>query len=167
MTESAHTIIEDMRQYIDRLPSDEERILPPEYARRIKTVGEVAFLVTVCRELADAGFRTWMLRLAFCWKDLNFEEWKAVYRQISEESIVVYQFVWFAAGALALDIGDLVTSDPQLTEKAKAIFMETFPHGARPTAESPWWEEMLEERGVDRMSIMRRLASEGAPVTFA
>ncbi len=164
MTESAHALLESMRSYIDRLPDDEERVLPSDYAEKVKALGEVPFLVTACRELADSEFSSWMLRLSFCWKDLTFQEWRSVFQQISEDRIAVYPFVWFATEALALDVSALVRSDPDLTEMARAIFANAFPNGARPIADSPWWQEMLEERGVDRTSIIRRLAIEGAPV---
>jgi hypothetical protein len=163
MTESVQTLLQDMKKYVAELPLDDERILAPVFGERIERVGEVALLVEVFREFADSTLTSWTLWLAFSWKDLSFQGWKQVLREISSELTAVYQFIWFATWFLAIDVAAMSRSDPEISKDTIAFIVENTPSGG-PRTRAPWLVEMMEERGIDPEQMIRRLAQEGAPM---
>lgn len=163
MLESARSLLDDMIVTVDRMPIDEEIILAPEYADRIDAIGKVPFLVEVFRTFADSMLTNWMLRLGFCWKDLSFDEWREVLRQISKDRVLLYQFVWFACKVLAIDITEMIRSDSGIDKLAGARVAQLFPNGGSPP-NSVWYREVLEEHGIDQQAMWRRLSAEGAPI---
>jgi hypothetical protein len=160
MTDTARALLHEITSS-PRSGADET--LVPRYADRIQAVGRAAFLAEVFRGLADSSLETWMFRLGFCWHELSFEEWKDVLRRIADDAGALYQFVWFASEALAIDAAAMIRSDSGISQVARAVVAHRFPMGG-PLPTSQWVQEMLAEHGVDYRAMWRRLASEGAPM---
>ena len=166
MRDSPAALLDDVKAFIARIPKGEEKILAPEYVRRIEAVGNSAFLVEVFRAFSDSELTSWMFRLGSCWKDLSFADWTEVLRQVSVDLAVLYQFVWFASEALAIDVTRLIRSDPAISAAARTFVAQQFPDGG-PLPDSPWFHEMLEEHGIDYQAMRSRLGAEGAPMRCA
>jgi hypothetical protein len=103
---------------------------------------------------------------AAVWKDLHFETWKALIRQLCPNPNAIYQFVVFASRFLAMNVTAVVHADPSLHPAGRGFVVERFPKGG-PEPGSAWLTERLLEFGVDVWAMWRRLADEGAPMKLS
>ena len=163
VTETTAALLAEMKAHIDSLGVDDEILFEPLYAERIKKVGAIPFFTMLFRELQDSTLTNWMFWLAFAWKNLPFDDWRTLLRELCADDLTLYRFVWFASTIAAIDIGALLRSDPAISDATRAEYERLFPDGA-PRAAGPGFQEVLEEFGVDQHAMWRRLAAEGAPM---
>jgi hypothetical protein len=161
--DDAAKLVSDMKPDIDRWIAEEEFDFQSKYDAAIQSVGPIPFLAELFRRFEDSALTTYLGATAFLWKDLPFLAWKAILYRISDSGQAVYQFVWFAASFLGLDISSIIRTDPNVDGSARELISVQFPGGA-PKSGGAWERQVLEDNGVDPLAMWRRLASEGAPM---
>jgi hypothetical protein len=160
---TAVEMLAEMKPDIDRWIGGEEIDFQARYGAEIQSVGAAPFLVELFRRFEDSTLTTYLWATAFLWKDLHFAAWKDVLRSISGSHQATYQFVWFAAPVLGLDILSMIRTDPSVQESARDLVRLQFPSGA-PMSGGASERRLLENSGVAPVALWRRLASEGAPM---
>lgn len=165
MTEPAQALINDMKDFIDRHPFEDEGGFPEEYDRRARSLNRIDFIGEIFRQFSDSQLSVWMFRLARYWQNEPYVTWKAVFHRLSGDRNLLYQFVHIASEFLALDVVKMASAEPELESVAHEL--TSFPYPAKlPTAGSRWFQEMCDEFGIDNWSMWARLASEGAPMNI-
>jgi hypothetical protein len=154
--ETARELIADLAAAEMAAPKD-EFFSPSAFVPRIRAVGDVPSFVELMRTYADSTLQGWMLRLAFYWKDMPYETWRQILREVASNAVLMYQLGRILSGCLAIDVMEMVASDPV----ARARVHDNHPWRR---AGGEWWEEICEDYGLDYRTIWRRLAAEGAPM---
>jgi hypothetical protein len=159
---SATNLLSEMKSDIDLYKSGEEIDFAGKYATSLLSIGAVPVLTELFRSFEDSTLFAYLSAVPFLWKDLPFSAWKQILYRISDSTQAIYQFVWFAAPFLGIDVLSMIDADPHVDERARAFVRLEFPRGAPPSRN--WEREVLENSGVDPVLLWRRLASEGAPM---
>ena len=152
----------NMRREFRRTLLVEEIDFAAKYENDIRAIGDVEFVATMFLAEEDSELTNLLLRLTCIWKNFPFDVWRQVLRQIAARQPALYQFTWFASGMLAIDVGEMIRSDPAIDAAVYRQFEFTFREGV-PQPED-WTREILEREGVDCEGMRRRLAAEGAPM---
>jgi hypothetical protein len=142
---------------------DKELDFRARYGEAIRSMGEVAFLCELFRRWGDSTLLRALTSLSFVWKDLPFSSWQQILQHISGDIDATYQFVWFAAPYLGLDILSMIRNDPNVHDTARDLIRRQFPEGA-PESGGELEQEVLTACGVDPHALWRRLEQEGAPM---
>lgn len=133
------------------------------HAASVQALGQARTMVELFRRLEDSVLSDALYATGFVWQDLAFATWRDVLREISDSRQAVYQFVWFAAQFLGLDVLAMIADDPAVHDTAKDFVRHEFPSGA-PRAGGHWERDAMEAVGIDAVTMWRRLAAEGAPM---
>jgi hypothetical protein len=160
---SAAQLLSDIQSDIDQWKSGEEIDFERKYEAPIRSIGAIPFLTKLFRGFEGSTLSGYLNALTFLWKDLPFSAWQEVLYGIADSTQAIYQFVWFAAPFLGLDVLSMIRTDPKVDDTAREFIRGEFPSGA-PKAGGSWEREVLENSGVDPVALWRRLAAEGAPM---
>lgn len=160
---SLEQLFRELQEDLGKWMSDEEIDFQARYASAIGSIGAVPFLTELFRRLGDSTLLRALTSLSFVWKDLPFSAWQEILHGIAEDIDAVYQFTWFAAPYLGLDILAMIRTDPNVHDNARDFIRTQFPDGA-PDSGGAHEEEVLSSCGVDPRELWRRLAREGAPM---
>ena len=133
------------------------------YDAPLRALGPAGAMVEILRRLEGSVLSDCLHAMGFVWQDLEFTTWRDVLREISDSRQAVYQFVWFAAQFLGLDVLTMIADDPAVDDAAKDFVRHEFPSGA-PRAGGHWERDAMEAAGIDAVAMWRRLAAEGAPM---
>ena len=153
------TLLEDLVRW----RAGEDIAFEARHAAAVRTIGPARLMVELFRRLEDSVLSDALYATGFAWQGLAFATWREVLREISDSRQAVYQFVWFAAQLLGLDVLAMVADDPTVDDTAKDFVRYEFPSGA-PRAGCPWERNAMEAVGIDAVAMWRRLAAEGAPM---
>jgi hypothetical protein len=159
MTSTVATAIAEIDSYQRSWDGRSDPSIEREFGDRLRALGAREVLVHLFRTYADSTLRAWLKTVRFLWKDLPYTTWLQILGEIADDRRAVYQFLWFASEALALDIHRL----PVLHQNIELeLSGETFRAGG-PHPMSRRLRERLDD-GFDYEAIWRRLADEGAPM---
>jgi hypothetical protein len=161
--DSAAPFLSDLASDIERWKSGEEIDFQGKYEAAMRSFGAVPFLTDLFRRFEGSTLSGYLNAATFLWKDLPFPAWQEVLYRIADSNQAIYQFVWFAAPFLGLDVLSMIGTDPRVDDTAREFVRGEFPSGA-PKAGRSWEREVLEDNGVDPVAMWRRLAAEGAPM---
>lgn len=161
--EAAAQLFFDISLDIEKWRSGDEIDFQGKYEAAIRSSGAIVFLTELFRRFEGSALLACLNAVTFLWKDLAFCSWREVLLGIDDSTQAIYQFVWFAARFLGIDILSMIQMDPDVNETAKVFVRAEFPSGA-PHAGGSWEREALENTGVDAVALWKRLAAEGAPM---
>jgi hypothetical protein len=138
-------------------PPSYELVFPGDFAARIRAAGDVSFFVELVRTLTDSTLVSKMLSLAFYWKDMPYEIWRQILRELAGDAILMYQLRRVLSQVLAIDVAKMIEADPQVLARVHS-------NPRWQSAGGEWWEEITADLGLEYRTIWRRLAAEGAPM---
>ncbi len=159
----AARLFSDLLDDLARWRAGEDIDFQTRYEASVRTLGPVRMVVELFRRLEDSVLLDALYATGFVWKDFDFWTWRDVLRSIADSRQAVYQFVWFAAPFLGLDVLAMVADDPAVDDTAKDFVRYEFPSGA-PRAGGVWERNAMDAVGIDAVAMWRRLAAEGAPM---
>jgi len=162
---SAAHLLSAMKPEIERWGSGEDIDIQTLYQGALQSAGAIPILTAAFLHYEDSTLSVYLKVLTFLWKDLPFTAWKEILYRISGSGQAVYQFVWFSATFLRLDVLSIIRNDPNVGDAARERIAVDFPNGA--PGYSNWEKDVLEEDGVDPVALWHRLESEGAPMRVA
>lgn len=133
------------------------------HAAAVRDIGPARLMIELFRRLEDSVLSDALYATGFAWQGLAFATWREVLRAISDNRQAVYQFVWFAAQFLGVDVLAMIAGDPAVDAVARDFVGREFPGGA-PRAAGSWERDAMDAVDIDAMAMWRRLAAEGAPM---
>ncbi|HBE57730.1 MAG TPA: hypothetical protein DEA78_19360 [Cyanobacteria bacterium UBA11159] len=134
-----------------------------KYIQRVREVGECNFLVCLFQNYFDSMMRSLMNHFFFVWKDLHYQYWLKIIRQIADNSLARFGFIIFCGFTLAIDIKKVILEDEYISDSVKQYFNTSFVRGT-PGPDSPFVEEMFKKHGMEATTMWKRFQEEGAPM---
>lgn len=154
--ETARELLDAIRLAGKAAPSN-ELYQPAEMRPRIRAVGDVPFFIALHRTYVDSTLKSEFFGLCAYWKEVPYEVWRQVLREVAAEPIVMYQLTWTYGEFLGIDVPKMIASDPV----ASALVRD--PSGIKGEV-GPWFLTQCELYELDYIAVWRRLAAEGAPM---
>ena len=155
-------LIAEMKQYLKQwdFDLDENIDLEDKYSQRVKEVGEFNFVVCLFENYSNSSWgMTLMRHFLFVWKDFNYQEWKKIFYIFANNSIILYELIWFYGNVLGINIGQIIQEDKQVTDQARNFLKMHFPKG---TPKGWYPPDSLEENNIK--PLWKRLKEQGAPM---
>ena len=163
MNEAIDSLLERMRSDVDACALGDSIDIEAQYGQNIAEAGSVEFFTAVFRRFEDSTLTGWLLCLAFAWKELSFQQWKQILCGLSDATRSLYGLIPFLTSFLAIDITQLIRTDPSIPLPIRRYSEFRFPRGGPPPG-SAWVQEMLAIRGIEVSELWRRMAAQGAPM---
>ena len=153
----------EINQYLEQWDWDgeEEIDLEEKYSQRVKEVGQFNLIVCLFQNYSDATLMSLMSHFFFVWKDFNYHDWKKILYVFANNSIILYQVIWVFGDVLAIDIGQVIQEDKQVSDQARNYLKMHFPKGT-PKAGYPLYS--FEENNIEPATLWKRFKEQGAPM---
>lgn len=159
MSDTPEALLADVERFEDAWPGSGAPPIEQEFGDRVRALGARDLLVHLFRTASGSGLKVRLRSLRFLWEAVPYETWVDVLEEVADDPGSVYDFLWFAAESLGLDLHRI----PAFHEGVRrALASETFRDGGPQPISSG-----LRERGGDDFDyegLWRRLAAEGAPM---
>jgi len=154
--ETARELLDAIRLAEAAAP-DNDVFIPVELVPRIRAVGDVPFFLSLLRTYEDSSLWSEFVMLSIYWKDVPYEVWRQVLREVAADPIVMYQLTWTYGQFLGIDVKAMIASDPVASAAVRD------PGGISGEV-GEWFLTMCELYEIDYIATWRRLAAEGAPM---
>jgi hypothetical protein len=159
VSDTPEALLADVERFEDAWTDPGAPPTEREFGDRVRALGARDLLVHLFRTASGSGLKVSLRSLRFAWEDVPYQTWVDVLEEVADDPTSVYDFLWFAAESLGLDVHRI----PAFHEGVRrALASETFHDGGPHPVSAGLRERSGDE--FDYEGLWRRLAAEGAPM---